>query len=261
MIFVWLWEQIVELVRVMGRFTIFAIDAVIWTFRPPYRLQLIINEMDFIGNQSLFIVGLTGIFTGAVFAYQLWMAFIMVGTDSLVVSMMSLALVRELAPIMTSIVVAGRAGAAMAAQIGIMRVTEQIDALEVMAIVPQQYLVGPKIVAAAIATPLLTAIFALIGTLGGYFVAVVVCHVDPGVSVNKLLYYLAPWDFFHGLIKAAIFGVLLAAIGCYKGYRARNGAAGVGKATNESVVFAIVTILVLDYFLSVIIPTGRREPL
>lgn len=242
----------------IGGFALFAIDSVAWLFRKPYRWGLIINEIEFVGNQSLFIVGLTGIFTGAVFAYQIWLAFEMIGTDSLVVGMMSLSLIRELAPILTAIVVAGRAGAAMAAQIGIMRVTDQIDALEVMAVVPQQYLVGPKILASAIATPLLTGLFGLIGTLGGYWIAVYVCNVDPGVSIQKLLYYAAPWDFYHGIIKASIFGILLASIGCYKGYRASNGAAGVGRATNEAVVYAIVTILVLDYFLSVIVPSGNR---
>lgn len=248
----------IELVEQLGKFTLFLTDSVAWAFRQPYRFRLILQEIEFVGNQSLFIVGLTGIFTGAVFAFQIWLAFEMIGTDSMVIGMVSLALIRELAPILTAIVVAGRAGAAMAAQIGIMRVTEQVDALEIMAVVPKQYLVAPKIIASAIATPLLTALFGLIGTLGGYIVAVHVCHVDPGLSMQKLVYYVAPWDFFHGIIKSVIFGVLLAAIGCYKGYRATNGAAGVGRATNEAVVYSIVTILVLDYFLSVIVPSGNR---
>lgn len=252
----------IELIRgwieQLGKFTVFTMESLAWVFRKPYRWGLIVNEIEFVGNQSLFIVGLTGIFTGAVFAFQIWLAFEMIGTDSLVVGMMSLSLIRELAPILTGIVVAGRAGAAMAAQIGIMRVSDQIDALEVMAVEPKQYLVGPKIIASIIATPLLTALFGLIGTLGGYFIAVYVCNVDPGISIQKLLYYAAPWDFFHGIIKASIFGGLLGSIGCYKGYRATNGAAGVGKATNEAVVYAIVTILVSDYFLSVIVPAGNR---
>lgn len=242
----------------IGAFAVFALDAVAWCFRKPYRWGLLLHEIEFVGNQSLLIVGLTGAFVGAVFTYQLWLAFMMIGTDSLVVATTTLSLIRELAPIFTAIVVAGRAGAAMAAQIGIMRVTEQIDALEVMAVVPQQYLVGPKILASAIATPLLAAVFCLVGMLGGYIIAVYVCHVDPGTSLHQLEYYLAPWDFYHGIIKAWIFGILLAAIGCYKGYRASNGAAGVGKATNEAVVYAIVTILCLDYFLSVVVPTGNR---
>lgn len=251
-------EPFLRLIRALGHFTNFTVDSVMWIFRYPYRWRLIVDEIEFVGNQSLFIVGLTGTFTGAVFGFQLWMAFEMVGTDAMVVSMVSLALVREIAPIMTGIVVAGRAGAAMAAQIGIMRVTSQIDALEVMAVEPKQYLVAPKIVASAFALPLLAALFGLIGTVGGYFVAVHVCHVDPGISIQKLLYYMAPWDFIHGMIKSVIFGILLAAIGCYKGYFATRGAQGVGRATNEAVVYTIVTIIVLDYFLSVIVPSGVR---
>jgi phospholipid/cholesterol/gamma-HCH transport system permease protein len=159
---------------------------------------------------------------------------------------------------MTALVVTGRAGAAMAAQIGNMRVTEQIDALEVMAISPLQYLIGPKLIAALISVPLLTAIFGMIGNLGGYVVAVYVCGVDPGIYVAKLKYYMDPWDFYHGLMKAGFFGFLLAAIGSHQGFHARDGAQGVGRATNNAVVYAFMTILVLDYFLSVLLPTGAR---
>lgn len=245
-----------ELVRRLGAFSLFIFDSLAIACRPPYRIGLIIKELEFVGNQSLFIVGLTGAFSGAVFAFQIWLAFIMVGTDSMTIGMVSLSLIREIAPILTAIVVAGRAGAAMAAQIGIMRVTEQIDALEVMAVDPKQYLVAPKIIASTIATPLLTGLFGMIGTLGGYLIAVYVCHVDPGISMQKLQYYVAPWDFYHGIVKSVIFGLLLSAIGCYKGFKARNGAEGVGRATNEAVVYSIVVILVLDYFLSVLVPSG-----
>ncbi len=247
-----------DLVADFGRFWIFVFDALLWAVRPPFRLRLFLDEMEFVGNQSLTVVMLTGLFTGAVLAYQSWLAFSIVGTDSLVGASVGVALVRELAPVMAAIVVAGRAGAAMAAKLGIMRVTEQIDALEVMAISPKQYLVSPRIMAGIIATPLLIAIFSLVGNLGGYLVGVVICGIDAGIYVEKLKFYIAPWDYYHGMIKGAFFGLVLGAIGCYKGYNAKNGAEGVGKATNEAVVYATVTILVLDYFLSVIIPTGSR---
>lgn len=242
-----------------GRFWIFVFEAFFWMLQPPFRLRLYLDELEFVGNQSLNVVMLTGLFTGAVLAYQSWLAFDLVGTDSLVSASVGVALVRELAPVLTAIVVAGRAGAAMAAKLGIMRVTEQMDALEVMAISPRQYLVAPRIFAGMVATPLLIAVFSLLGNLGGYLVGVFVCGIDPGIYVEKLKFYLAPWDVYHGLIKGIFFGLILSGIGCYKGFFAKNGAEGVGKATNEAVVYATVTILVMDYFLSVIIPTGMRS--
>lgn len=247
-----------EKFEALGAFGVFVIDSLIWAFRRPNRFSLIIDELEFVGNQSLFIVSLTATFTGAVFAYQSWLAFSMVGTDSLVGPSVGLSLVRELAPVMTGLVVTGRAGAAMAAQIGIMRVTEQIDALEVNAVAPLQYLVAPKIIASTIAMPLLVALFGLIGNLGGYLVATVVCGVDEGIYVQKLKFFMDPWDFYHGIMKGVFFGFIMAAIGCYKGYNAKNGVEGVGRATNDAVVYATVTILVSDYFLSVILPTGMR---
>jgi phospholipid/cholesterol/gamma-HCH transport system permease protein len=245
-------------VRSLGRFSLFVWNSLLWLFRRPLRWRLITDEMLFIGNESLFIVSLAAFFTGAVFAYQSWLAFVIVGTDSMVGATVSLALVRELAPVMAGLVVTGRAGAAMAAQLGNMRVTEQIDALEVMGVSPLQYLISPKLVAGLISLPLLTAIFAMVGNLGGYVVGVWVCGVDPGIYVSKLKYYMDPWDFYHGLIKAAFFGFLLTAISCYQGYRAKNGAQGVGKATNDAVVSGFIMILVLDYFLSILVPTGVR---
>jgi len=242
----------------LGRFSIFVWNSVLWLFRRPLRWRLVTDEMLFIGNESLFIVSLAAFFTGAVFAYQSWLAFVMVGTDSMVGATVSLALVREMAPVMTGLVVTGRAGAAMAAQIGNMRVTEQIDALEVMGISPKQFLVSPKLVAGTISLPLLTAIFGMVGNLGGYVVAVWICGVDPGIYISKLKYYMDPWDFYHGLIKAGFFGFLLTSIGCYQGYRAHNGAQGVGRAVNGAVVDSFIVILILDYFLSILVPTGVR---
>lgn len=244
--------------RSLGKISLFTMDSFRWLFIRPYRWPQLIDEMEFVGNQSLSIISLTAVFTGAVLAFQSWIALDMVGTDSLVGVSVSLALVRELSPVMTAIVVTGRAGAAMTAKLGIMRVSEQIDALEVMAISPQQYLVAPKLVAATVATPFLCAIFSLVGNVGGYLVGVYMCGVDPGVYVHNLKSFLDPWDFYHGLIKAMIFGLLIGAICCFKGYRTKNGAEGVGRATNESVVYCIVVILVVDYFLTVILPSGMR---
>jgi phospholipid/cholesterol/gamma-HCH transport system permease protein len=243
----------------LGRFFLFVAESIAWVFRRPFRWRLVVDEMEFIGNQSLFIVGLTSLFTGAVLAYQSWLALKIVGTDSLVGMTTAISLARELGPVMTGLVVTGRAGAAIAAKIGIMRVTEQIDALEVMAISPQQYLVGPKIVAAVLALPLLTAVFCLMGNFGAYVVSIWVAGIDPGIYIAKLKFYLEPWDLYHGLIKSAVFGFILSTVGAYQGYSAKNGAEGVGKATNQAVVFAMVAIFVVDYFLSVIVPSGYRS--
>lgn len=247
----WIWE--------LGFFAKFCWDSCVWFFQKPFRWKLFLDEMEFVGNQSLFIVSLTGAFTGCAFAFQSWLGFSIVGLDSMVGPTVALSLIRELGPVLTAIAVAGRAGSAMAAKIGIMRVTEQIDALEVMAISPQQYLVGPRIMASMVATPLLVAVFGLVGNVGGWLVSTYVCGVDTGIYIEKVKLYVDPWDFYHGLIKGLFFGIMIAAIGCYKGYYAKNGAEGVGKATNESVVYSIVVIIISNYFLGVLVPTGIRS--
>lgn len=250
-----------DILVAVGQYALFVKEAALWTFRRPFRLRLFLDEIEFVGNQSLSIVGLTAAFTGAVLAYQSYLAFVLVGTQSLVGASVGIALLRELAPVMTGIVVAGRAGGAMAAKLGIMRVSEQVDALEVMGISPQQYLVSPRIVAGMFATPLLVAIFSLIGCLGGYAVGVYLCRIDPGIYVEKMKFYMQPWDFYHGLLKSIVFGFLFSSIGCFKGYRASQGAEGVGRATNQAVVYSTVLILVVDYFLSILIPSGARVSL
>lgn len=246
----WIWQ--------LGFFVKFSVESCVWFFFKPFRFKLLLDEIEFVGNQSIFIVSLTGMFTGSAFAYQSWLGYSMVGLDSMVGPTVALSLIRELGPVLTAIAVAGRAGSAMAAKIGIMRVTEQIDALEVMAISPQQYLVGPRILGSLIATPLLVAVFGLVGNIGGWFVSSVVCGVDSGIYIEKVKLYVDPWDFYHGIIKGLFFGVMIAAIGCYKGYYAKNGAEGVGRATNESVVNSIVVIIMSNYFLGILIPTGIR---
>jgi len=242
----------------LGSFGIFLWQAFRWTFRKPFRLKRLVEEILFIGNESLFIISLTATFSGAVFAYTSWLAFNVVGLDELVGPSVALALALELAPVLTALIIIGRAGAAMAAELGTMRVTEQIDALEVMAVEPMQYLVAPKIVAAIIAMPLLVAVFNLVGNLGGYLTAVYVCGVDAGVYVHKLKQFLWPADFFHGVYKGVFFGLLCGSIGCYKGYFTRNGATGVGKSTNDAVVYASVLTIYFDYFLSRLLPFGEK---
>jgi len=251
-------RALLNMIESLGHYVLFSFDSLRWAFIRPFRFRRIIEEIQFIGTESLFIIGLTSSFTGAVFAFTGWLAFKTVGAEELVGPSVALSLALEIGPVLTALIITGRAGAAMAAEIGTMKVYEQLDALQVMAIEPKQYLVAPKIIGAIISLPLLTTVFNLIGNLGGYLVAVYVCEIDPGIYVYKLKQFLLPADFFHGFYKAICFGFVLGTVGCYKGFNTKNGAMGVGKSTNDAVVYASVTVLILDYFLSRIIPLGAR---
>ena len=221
-----------------------------WLVRPPWRFHLFFKQFNFIGVESIFIILLTGTFTGAVFSLQSSYAFRVFEANSMVGPTVLLAVTRELGPVLTSLLVTGRVGSAMAAEIGSMRVTEQIDALETMAVNPIQYLVVPRVICSIITLPALTAIFDFVAGLGAYVVVVSLLGVTPQTFDQEVIYYVDFDDFYIGLIKAAVFGLILALIGCYKGYYTSRGAEGVGKATTESVVIASVAILVSDYFLT-----------
>jgi phospholipid/cholesterol/gamma-HCH transport system permease protein len=208
--------------------------------------------MEFVGVKSINVVILTGLFTGAVFALQSYYGFAMFGAESLVGSTVALALTRELAPVLTSLMVTGRAGSAMAAEIGTMRVTEQIDALTAMAVNPLQYLVVPRMLAGIIMLPLLTILTNYIGVFGSYVVGVKMLDINEGVFVQNIYNYLAMSDISMGLIKAAVFGLILSVVGCYQGYVTTGGAEGVGRSTTKAVVQACILILATDYFLTAI---------
>ena len=207
--------------------------------------------MEFVGTKSGFIVGLTGMFTGMVFAVQTSYAFGLFNLEYLIGPSTVLSLVRELGPVLTALLVTGRAGSAICTEIGTMRVTEQIDALHTMAVSPVQYLVLPRIVAGIVMLPLLAALFSLMGALGGFLITVYLMDQAPSVFINETLYSVNADDFYIGLVKASVFGLILTLVGCYKGYFSSGGAAGVGKSTTEAVVLASVTILLSDYFLTV----------
>ena len=206
--------------------------------------------MEFVGVGSLFIVVLTGLFTGAVFALQGAGAFRMFNAESLVGSTVGLSLARELSPVLTGLMVTGRAGSGIATEIGTMRVTEQIDALYTMAVNPVQYLVVPRFIAGLIMVPILSGLFTLVGMVGCYVVGVVMLGIDEGVFIEKVKWFVEPADLASGLIKACVFGGILTMVGCYKGFYAAGGARGVGIATTQSVVASSVIILVSDYFLT-----------
>src|SRR5215472_14959395 len=227
------------------------VSVVAWTFRPPFRLQNVFAQFDFVGVGSIVLVTLTGTFSGMVFATQSWSAFELFGAESLVGPTVALTVTRELAPVFSALMVTMRACSAMCTELGTMRVTEQVDALETMAVNPIQYLLVPRVLAGLCMVPLLTMLFNTAGLFGGFFVAVPLKGLSPGTFIYRTQQWLDPEDINEGLIKAAVFGLAVTLIGCYKGYNASGGAKGVGQATTQAMVSSALAIVVLDYVVGV----------
>jgi phospholipid/cholesterol/gamma-HCH transport system permease protein len=241
---------ILGLVTGLGFFTEFAGKVFFWWLKPPMRPKLLIDQIYFIGNKSLFIIGLTSMFSGAVFALQMYLGIKAINMDSIVGPIVAISLAKELAPVFAGLVVAGRCGSAMAAQIGSMKVTEQLDALEVMGINAYQYLAVPRVVGATLSMPMLCAVFLIVGNFGSWLVGVKVLGIDEIVYFQKLSDFMRIAHILEGLIKSAAFGFLIGLIGTYHGFKVEGGAEGVGKGTNQAVVWGMVTVLVSDYFIS-----------
>jgi phospholipid/cholesterol/gamma-HCH transport system permease protein len=228
------------------------LSTVAWLFRPPFRFHVIFKQMEFVGVSSLPVVLITAAFTGMVLAIQTYYGFRMFGGESLVGATVALSMTRELGPAITALMVTGRAGSSMAAELGTMRVTEQIDALYTMSVNPVQFLVMPRVVAGTIMLPVLTVVSDFIGVVGGYFVGVHLLNINSGIFIARIIEFVDLNDIFNGLIKSAFFGLILSLIGCYKGFYTTGGAAGVGRATTQAVVWASVSILISDYFLTAV---------
>jgi phospholipid/cholesterol/gamma-HCH transport system permease protein len=243
-------SRIVSFLDELGSMVILFFQVLYWTFRPPYRIGLFMRALEFVGVGSLFIIVLTGSFTGAVLALQGIYAFGILEMEAMVGGSVALALARELSPVLAALMVTGRVGSAMATEIGTMRVTEQIDAMETLAVNPIQYLIVPKVWATTLMLPALCVIFTFVGMVGCYLVAVVWFKVDYGLFMAYIESFMSPQDIVSGVIKAAVFGAGLSIIGCYKGYNASGGARGVGVATTTAVVLASVMIFVFDYVLT-----------
>ncbi len=241
-------------VEELGRAMRVAVLGLLDVFRRPLRFRLTVAQLEFIGIQSLPIILLSAAFTGAVFTYESFEAFAYFGAQGLVGGTVGVAITRELAPTLTGLLVAGRAGSAMAAEIGSMRVSEQIDALDAMAVDPINYLVKPRLLASLVAVPLLTAVFDAVGILGSYVVGVHVLHLSPPEYLVRLKDWVDWDDIWAGLVKAVVFGLIVGVVACYKGYYTEGGAAGVGRATTSSVVVSSVTILVSNYFIALLLP-------
>jgi phospholipid/cholesterol/gamma-HCH transport system permease protein len=234
----------------MGRFFHMLGRVFAWTPRPPYDLRELFRQMVKVGVSSTPVVVLTALFTGMVLALQTFTVLKRFNAESYVGSLVALSMVRELASVLSSLIVAGRAGSAMGAELGTMRVTEQIDALEVMATDPIHYLVVPRVWATVLMMPLLVALADGIGIFGGYLVSVVLMGANPVSYVHTSFQFMKLNDLLSGLIKAAVFGLLLATIGCQQGFYTTGGAEGVGRSTTAAVVLASIAILGADFFLT-----------
>jgi len=243
-------KPVLNVLSQMGGIGTMFLQSVYLSFRRPFKFDNIFKQMEFIGVHSLLVVVITGVFTGMVLALQSSYGFRKFGAEGLVGVIVTLSMTRELGPVLTSLMVTGRAGSAMAAEIGTMRVTEQIDALSVMALNPIKYLVVPRVVASFLMLPILTVISDFLGIIGGYIVGVKMLGINEGAFMNRIEKGVDLADIYNGLVKAAVFGIILSVISCYKGYNTRGGAEGVGRATTEAVVLSSVTILISDYVLT-----------
>jgi phospholipid/cholesterol/gamma-HCH transport system permease protein len=230
-----------------GRLVIFAGMALATAFSPPFYPRAMLRQMVDIGYFSLPVVGLTAIFTGMVLALQSYTGFSRFAAEGAVATVVVLSVTRELGPVIAGLMVAGRVGAAMAAEIGTMRVTDQIDALTTLSTNPLRYLVLPRLIAGLVTLPLLVVVADIIGVFGGYLVGVYRFGFNPSAYLARTQQYLETSDVVSGLIKAAVFGFIVALMGCYHGYYSRGGAQGVGQATTAAVVSASILILFFDY--------------
>jgi len=235
---------------VAGRIVLFAAEALSQAVRPPYYPRLVLRQMVDVGYYSLPVVGLTAIFTGMVLALQTYTGFSRFAADSAIPNVVVLSMARELGPVIAGLMVAGRIGAAIAAEIDTMRVTDQIDALTTLSTNPYKYLVAPRLVAGLCMLPLLVLVADIIGVFGGYLVSSYKLGFKPASYVQRTVDFMQNKDVIAGLAKAAAFGFIVSLMGCYNGYHSRGGAQGVGAATTYAVVSSSILILVFDYILT-----------
>ncbi len=233
-----------------GRLSIFTTTSVTRSVQPPFYPRMILRQMVDIGYYSLPVVGLTAIFTGMVLALQSYTGFSRFNAESAIAAVVVLSVTRELGPVLAGLMVAGRIGAAMAAEIGTMRVTEQIDALTTLSTDPFKFLVAPRLIAGTLMLPLLVAVADIIGVFGGYVISVYKLGFNASNYLTLTWEFLETLDVVSGLVKAAVFGFLVSLMGCYHGYHSKGGAQGVGQATTAAVVSASVLILASNYVIT-----------
>jgi phospholipid/cholesterol/gamma-HCH transport system permease protein len=243
-----------DVVASLGRFGAFLFQALGYMAAPPWKARQCLERIHFIGFRSLTIVVLTGAFTGMVLGLQVFITLSRFGSEAFLGPAVALALIRELGPVLCALIVTGRAGSALTAELGIMRISEQIDALTVMALNPVRYLVVPPLVAGLVTFPLMTAIFDVVGIFGGYLVGVELLGLSPGTYFGEMQSFVDLTDVLTGFWKSLSFGVVVTWVCTYKGFHCGHGAEGVARATTQAVVLSSVLILVWDYFLGSVLP-------
>lgn len=242
--------NLTDLFSGFGHFWIFQLKLIPLYFKPPYRLKEIFKQMEVVGIGSVGLITLTGTFTGLVSAVQLYQAFHQFGAQNLMGYPIFISLSRELGPVFAGLMVTSRAISAMAAELGTMRVTEQIDAMDTLAVDSKKYLLIPRIIATTFSLPLLVILFVFLGNLGSYLISVYALGVNETAYINTINMYLDLSDILVGVVKGFVFGFFIGMIGTYVGYHAKGGARGVGVATTTAVVYAAILVFVMDYFLS-----------
>jgi len=243
-------RKFLDFLQVIGKLSIFAFTSIKSAFGRPFYFRQLIQQCISIGYYSLPVVAMTTIFTGAALALQTYSGFSRFSAEGAVATVVVLGITRELAPVMAGLMVAGRVGAGIAAEIGTMKVTEQIDALTTLSTNPQKYLVVPRVIAGTLMLPILVLIGDIFGVFGGYLVAVYNLDFNAANYLRKTIEYLEPMDVYSGLIKAACFGFIVTLMGCYHGYNSKGGAQGVGAATTNAVVSASILILIANYIVT-----------
>jgi phospholipid/cholesterol/gamma-HCH transport system permease protein len=243
-------EPVTRILDNIGTTVVLTGETVLWLFRPPFRTSLVIKAMEFIGVQSIFLISLTGMFSGMVLALQMVHALKSFNQQGLVGGIVAVSLTREISPVFSGLMVTARAGSALAAELGNMRVTEQIDAITTMGVSPVQYLLTPRLLAAVLMLPLLCVLYTCIGLFGGYLVSVHVLNIDPGIFFDRIKQLASGDDLFMGMVKSATNGFLISSISTRQGYFASGGARGVGEATTRAVVQSSVAILIANYIIT-----------
>ncbi len=236
----------------LGRISMLFLETIYWTVTPPFKKKNMLDQMVKIGIKSLPVVLITGAFTGMVLVVQTYYQFHQLSVESGIGAVVGFSMTRELGPVLTALILAGRVGAAITAEIGTMKVTEQVDALQAMAVSPVKYLVVPRFIACTALLPILTVFSDFTGIFGGYLVGVKMMGIHGTFFLDNLK-FLDPSDIVNGLVKASFFGMIIAIVSCYRGFIAQGGAEGVGRATTISVVASCMLILVSDFFLSVLL--------
>lgn len=250
---IWLGARALWLLAIIGRLALFSLKSIRSALTPPWYPARLLEQMVSIGWLSLPVVGLTALFTGAALAQQIYVGGQRFSAESTVPAVTVIAMVRELGPVLAGLMVAGRVSSAMAAELATMRVTEQLDAMVTLRTDPWRYLIAPRMLASTIMLPFLVLVANIIGIFGGYALAVWRLGFNPATYLSTTRHYLEADDIISSLVKAAVFGFVLALAGCFHGFRSSGGAAGVGRATTDAVVTAFIMILLFNLTITVLV--------